>query len=110
MFKFLASFCSNYPYPVSGMRKGTATYGLSFYTRGLPCITELHRLFYVGNKKVVPHNIYELLTPVALAHLIAGDGASVNGGVVICTDSFTIQEVVSMANVLIIRYGLDCKI
>jgi hypothetical protein len=31
-------------------------------------------------------------------------------GVVICTDSFTIQDVVSLANVLIIRYGLSCNI
>ena len=27
-------------------------------------------LFYLEGKKVIPHNIYELLTPVALAHLI----------------------------------------
>ena len=35
----------------------------------MPCITELYHLFYVNpDKKVIPQNIYELLTPVALAH------------------------------------------
>jgi hypothetical protein len=37
-------------------------------TLALPCFTKIHSLFYVNNKKVIPYNIYELLTPVALAH------------------------------------------
>jgi len=106
----LAPLCSNYPYFVSGKRKGTNTFGLAFDTRVLPCITELHKFFYPNNVKVIPKNIYDLLTPIALAHLIAGDGSHVNGGVVICTDSFSIQDVVLLVNVLIIRYDLNCKV
>ena len=32
--------------------------------------------FHDGWEKKIPHNIYELLCPVALAHMIMGDGAS----------------------------------
>lgn len=75
-------------------------------TRALPCITELYNIFYINGKKVVPYNIYDLLTPVALAHLIMGDGGSVQGGVRIGTDSFLIQDVIKLSNTLIVRYGL----
>ena len=34
----------------------------------------------------------------------------VKGGLVLCTDSYTIQDVVLLVNVLIIRYGLVCRL
>ena len=71
-------------------------------------MTELHSLFYPNGVKIVPHNIYELLTPVALAHLIMGDGSVSRHGLIICTDSYTIPEIVRLINVLMIRYRLDC--
>jgi len=70
MFVFLAMshYCNSVPFVVSSVRKGVKSYGLAFFTRALPCFTLLHVLFYQGNVKRVPSNIYELLTPVALAH------------------------------------------
>ena len=76
----------------------------------MPCFTELYSLFYSDGVKVIPENIYELLTPVALAHLIMGDGSSSRHGLLLCTDSFTIPEVVKLMNVLIIRYQLNCTL
>ena len=35
---------------------------------------ELYNEFYLNKKKVIPNNIYELLTPVSLAFMIMGDG------------------------------------
>jgi hypothetical protein len=58
----------------------------------------------------VPQNIYNLLTPVALAHLIMGDGSAQRHGLIICTDSYTIPEVVRLINVLMIRYRLECTL
>jgi hypothetical protein len=37
--------------------------------------------------KVIPENIYDLLTPVALAHWIMGDGKALSKGIALCTDS-----------------------
>jgi len=76
----------------------------------MPCITELKSLFYpeLSKIKVIPANIYELLTPVVLAHLIMGDGGFKSKGIFLCTDSYTIQDTVRLMNVLILRYELKC--
>lgn len=92
-------------------RLNIKSYGLEFFTRALPCFSELYPLFYPNGTKIVPKNIYDLLTPEALANLIMGDGsAQPKGGLIICTDSFTILDTVRLMNVLIIRYGLRCTL
>jgi hypothetical protein len=58
--------------------------------------------------KIVPSDIYDYLTPVTLAHWIMGDGKIHSHGLILCTDSFTNQDVARLINVLIIRYGLNC--
>jgi hypothetical protein len=83
---------------------------LTLYTRCLPFLTSLYHIFYVNGVKIVPDSIYELSTPVALAHWIMGEGTWEGSGVVLSTDSYTIQDVVRLINVLIIRYGLDCTL
>jgi hypothetical protein len=47
------------------------------------------------NIKVVPSNISSILTPRVLAYWIGGDGTfEKSGGVtILCTDSFTVNEV-----------------
>lgn len=68
-------------------------------------------MFYVEGIKVVPQEIYHLLSPVALAHWISCDGAGIKqGGLLLCTDGFTVPEVCKLMNVLMIRYGLNCTL
>lgn len=98
------------PHLIIGDRWGKTLYALGFFTRALPCFTELHSLFYPKGIKVIPENIYELLTPVALAHLIMGDGLACPHGLILCTNCFSIQDTVKLINVLIIRYSLECRI
>ena len=76
----------------------------------MSCLTELHSLFYLSGVKVIPKNIYDLLTPVALAHLVMGDGSKERHGLLICTDSYYIEDVVRLINVLIIKYRIECTI
>src|SRR6266705_62591 len=108
LFNILSHYCSSYPFLVIRTRAGVKSYGVEFFTRSLSCITELYTLFYVTNVKIIPQNIYELLTPVALAHLIMGDGVARPYGLQLCTDSYTLADIVRMMNVLTIRYGLSC--
>jgi hypothetical protein len=75
----------------------------------LPCFTEILPLFYINNVKRIPENIYDLLTPVALAHVIMGDGNADKHGLILCTDSYSIKDVVRLMNVLVIKYRLDCS-
>jgi hypothetical protein len=54
--------------------------------------------------------IFELLTPVALAHWIMGDGVARPNGLILCTDSFTLPDVIRLMNVLMIKYQLNCTL
>jgi hypothetical protein len=51
-------------------------------------------MFYVGGIKVVPHNINELLTPLAIGVWIMDDGSrNTGGGLVLNTQGFTKSDV-----------------
>lgn len=108
-FLLLAHYCSSIPKIAKGERKGTITYALHFSTRRYQCFNELYNLFY--NKiKVIPYNIYDILTAVALVHWIMGDGAKRNKGLVLCTDSYPLSDVIKLSNVLRIKYNLNTTI
>jgi LAGLIDADG DNA endonuclease family len=64
----------------------------------------------VNGIKVVPVDSLNLLTPIALAHWIMGDGEARDYGLILYTDSFTIQDVVHLMNVLMIKYELECTL
>ena len=106
VFNDLSHYCQKYPTFYLNHRAGKVYPGITIATRALPCFTSLHNIFYIDNKKVIPYNIYDILTPVALAHLIMGDGTYRQGGLRLCTDSYTITDVVRLMNVLIVRYRL----
>jgi len=109
VFFQLSHYCSRGPAVTKAILHNKYFYALCFTTRSLPCITELYDLFYPEGKKVIPHNIYDLLTWEALAHWIHGDG-TYNSGIAIQTQSFTIKDLVLLVNVLIIKFRLECSI
>ena len=77
----------------------------------MPCFTELYSMFYFNKKKILPQNIYDNFTPVALAHWVMGSGIKLQGrGLRLCAYSFSIPEVVTLMNVLIIKYRLVCTL
>lgn len=84
-----------------------------FYTRSYPFISEIRNKFYHESSngfKGISLEISEYLTPPALAHLIMGDGSRKDYGLEICTDCYSLSDVVRLLNVLVIRYELDCTI
>ena len=110
VFNALSHYCQNYPTLRGRKRKTQIHYILEFVTRSLPCFLEMYNLFYPNKVKVIPHNIYDILTPVALAHVIMGDGFNANKGITLCTDSYCLEDVVRLMNVLIVRYELNCTL
>lgn len=110
VFSILSHYCAGFPKLVMGNRNGVKFYGLDFHTRSYPMFTELYKLFYPKGIKLIPDNIYDLLSPVALAHLIMGDGSSREYGLEICTDSYSLIDVIKITNVLIIKYQLICTV
>lgn len=103
-------FCQSFPSTGTSLRNNKTLYHMAFFTRSLPIFEEYLLLFYKNNKKIVPLDIYNLLTPLALAHWIMGDGQKRTVGLVLCTDSYTIQETVLFISVLILRYNFICTL
>lgn len=67
---------------------------ISFATLTLPCFNYYRNLFYnKDNKKIVPLNINQLLTPRGLAYWIMDDGSLQNKGLHLSTYGFTFEEV-----------------
>jgi len=110
VFSIVSHYCNILPYLKKSIRKDKIHTALAFYTRGLPCFNELRSLFYVNKVKRVPEDIYNLLTPVALAHLIMGDGSAKQYGLILCVDSYSIVEVVRLMNVLLIKYNINSRL
>lgn len=83
-------------------RTGVIYSSISFQTYSLPCFNELFHMFYLEGRKVVPSNIAELLTPLSLAYLICDDGSWAKSlkRVVLYTNSFTLEEVNLLAQVI----------
>jgi hypothetical protein len=60
--------------------------------------------------KIVPLEIFNLLDDIALAHCICCDGETNKNGLYLCTDSFSLKDVIFLLNVLNIKFELDCTI
>ena len=71
VLSFFLPFCVKHYKPQSRIVKDNRTKktysAISFTTMQLPCFNEYRELFYELNVKIVPANIYELLTPRGLA-------------------------------------------
>ncbi len=61
-------------------------------------------------KKVIPENIGELLTPLALAVWIMDDGTWKQPGVRIATNCFTKEECELLVSVLDLKFNLKCSL
>lgn len=62
VFFKLNHYCSKTPYKTRTIVNKKEHIGLGFTTRSLFCITELYNIFYVNNKKIIPSNLYDLLS------------------------------------------------
>ena len=103
VFFYLSPYCSSMPSFNTSIRKDTKTYALGFFTRSLPCFTKLYTTFYPNGIKVIPDDIYNMLTPVALAHWICGDGWHTRHGLTLSTESYTLLDTIRLLKVLNIK-------
>lgn len=86
----------------------------------LPCFNAIYSLFYtiVGTNtsglsiyhKVVPTNIYDLLTPAGLAYWIMGDGSKQNNGITLSIYGFTTAECDLLIDALTQKFGVNCSV
>lgn len=68
-------------------------------------------MFYNDLIKIIKIELFHYFNPIVLAHWICGDGKYYeSGGLILCTDSFSLNEVILLINILIIKFELDCTI
>lgn len=110
VYNKLSHYCSNYPQFKISKLNDKCFYSVYFATRTLPCFTYYYDLFYNKKVKVVPLDLYHLLTYEALAHWICGDGTKTSSGLTLQTQSFNIKEVVFIISILIYKFNLKCSL
>jgi len=57
VFSILSTYCSSIPNVRNKVSLGTKVSSIYFFTRSLPCLTELHYVFYRKGIKIVPENM-----------------------------------------------------
>ena len=106
----LFHYCRSLPKPVKTNINGKIFSSVVFATRVYPCFNEWYNMFYREGTKVVPLDLYNMLTYEALAHWIMGDGTKSNKGLTLQTQSFTIKECVFIISILIHKFDLKCSL
>jgi LAGLIDADG DNA endonuclease family len=77
---------SNFDYRPNKMKEYKS---IKFQTLTSPCFNIYKEIFYNSERKIIPKNIYDLLTPISLAYWIMDDGYKSNKGIYISTESFS---------------------
>lgn len=81
-----------------------------FNTYSYSSLLWLYKSFYKDKTKIIPYNIYDLLTPLSLAIWIQDDGTWKNPGIRIATNSFSFQEVELLKFTLEKKFNIQCSI
>lgn len=81
-----------------------------FATRTHPVLTDWYFRFYQSRRKVVPMDVADRLTPLALAVWFMDDGAADFAGVTFQTHNFSSEEVERLEGVLKERFDLVTSI
>jgi hypothetical protein len=113
LYDLFSNFCPQGPKiqnSSADIRTGKVYSAIYFLTYSLSCFNDIFKLFYLNKKKVIPANIGQLLTPLSLCYWIADDGSwnKSKGYVVLCTNSFTLEEVNLLIGVLNEKWDLKC--
>jgi hypothetical protein len=98
-------------YSRSDKRYNSINESIYFKSYNLANLNFLADMFILNHTKVIPSNIKDWLTPISLAHWICGDGQLVKkGGITLCTDNYTLDEVEILIHGLKYKFDADCSI
>ena len=111
VFLELGYLCSGLPMSAKNYIRGKLFYSVYIQTRQLQIFNQIFDLFYsTSNGKIIktikPELIFHL-DYIVLAHWIMGDASKKGKGLVLCTDNFSLQEVVLLINMLILKFDVN---
>lgn len=89
---------------------GKLRYVLRFKTFTFTSFNFIHEEFYKEGVKIVPVNIADFLSPLALAVWASDDGSRLNSGFKFCTNSFSYEDVEFLCKILRDKYNLKVSI
>ena len=111
LYNELAYLCSAPLYKSKKIMRGKPFYSLSFQTRQLGCFIEIWNLFYIlVNKnfvKSIKYDLFFYMNYIVLAFWIQKNGGKHGKGLVLNTQSFTLNEVILLINILIIKFDIN---
>lgn len=114
MYSLFSEYCGSKPINLSKFDKRPDRMKLheaiKFQTLSLPCFNKYKELFYNSEgTKIVPINLKDLLTERSLAYWIMDDGYKHTKGIYLFTESFTLNEVEILCDILRSKLGLNCN-
>nr|YP_008475183.1 hypothetical protein [Candida labiduridarum]AGS44488.1 hypothetical protein [Candida labiduridarum] len=112
-FNILKSLCTNtaptrYPNKDKGEVKQ-----YSFSTKYMPQLYDIYNNWYKWDEseekylKILPNNIYDIITPISLAHWTSGVGYF-DGSTVLSTEYFNHQEIEILCHILKFKFNIKC--
>jgi len=109
--RYLYLICNNYTpctKPTFEQRSSNnKTYhSLRFKTKRNPAFNKIHDYFYNGNTKILPWNIQQYLSPLALTIWFMDDGSKCGPGIRLATNKYSIQDVERICHILNTKYSL----
>jgi len=111
IYNELGYLCSGLPMGAKTVVRGKILYSVFLQTRQLACLNEIFNLFYLSNNdqiiKTVKQELFFYMDYMVLANWIMGDGSKRAKGLILCTDNFSLQEVVLLVNILIIKFDIN---
>lgn len=107
LFHQLSLLINAYPILQKIKLIGKIFFSLAFRTQRLKCLNEIYNLFF-NNKieKYINTNLFHYFDYVVLAHWIKSDRSKSGKGITLCTDSFTLKEVVTLINIILLKYNI----
>lgn len=114
IYSIFSNYCSVRPHYYSTYHKKFQQFNTGYYfnTMTLPCFNLFRDIFYdEEGTKIVPTNIYSLLTSISLAFFISDYGTYHirDKYLILCTDHFSNLDVHRLIFVLESKFNLKCR-
>ena len=104
MYGVLKNCVLTQPKPYKGNGKRI---GYRFFTRSLPCFTDIYHQFYLNKRKIIPPNLK--LNEQILAVWYMDDGSLCDKSCYLNTQQFPEQEQLLLSRLLLRDFGLTAK-